>query len=415
MSNHWEKDDSYFMRNIKKYGKEPVDVFLSQENISLPTSENQVFTVYFNTQLVLSSIVGFVGTLSYRAKRLTAITFRFVSSYPGRAPSMQLFASGMGVEIGASEINSGKLYVHCVREFLEHLDLPKPPRNGRLFSQNKVSSGLHNYCLDLKKFEANNPLGYVKCNDAFPGTVIQVKPPGCKQALCVSLFHTGKINIMGAYAEQAKRCYMYISNVLRNNRGKRNLRSTMQQEYVALQRLFNLNPPTRETLRSSIHDVIAQVKIEEEIVDDKEEHRIVAEHLKKVEAQRKREGGYRYVIPLVTYELIYGTQETGIVTMSEYDILLHGTKVNEPSKLDEDDRLGDRSDDEDEDNAEEEEEDNENNDDNVNEVKGGAATSKKPRRKTADVATRKKPAPKRTTKKVTPAKKRARTQTSVKK
>lgn len=394
-----EKDDDFYMGNISKYGKEPVDVFLSQDNISWPTSENQVFTVYFNVTLVLASVVGYVGTLSYRAKRLTAITFRFVSSYPGRAPSMQLFASGMGVEIGASEINSGKLYVHHVRESLHKLNLPTPPRNGRLFSQNKVSSGLHNYRLDLERFEAEHPLGVVKCNDAFPGSVIQVQPPGCKQPLCVSLFHTGKINIMGAYADKAKRCYMHISKILKQYRSKRNPRSTIQQENVALQKMLNLECPSIENLRRRVLEVIAEVNAEDEIESDLVEHQRVRDHMEKMDRLKDEDPETNWSIPLITHELIYNNAERGIYITSLHNLLLHGTKVNDPRNIDpdyhqdKDDDEDDESDDEDEDYEPDEEE----------KTKGESS-----------IDVKKKPAPKRRlrepTKKKTVAVKRSRTQ-----
>jgi hypothetical protein len=334
-----EYDDDFYMENVEKYGREPVDVFLSQDNISWPASENQVFTVFFNTQLILASIVGMFGCLSYRAKRLTAITFRVVSNYPGRAPSMQLFASSMGVLMGIPHKYIGILHLHYIRFMLMNLGLAIPPRNGRLFPQNKVSSGFYKYCLDLQKFEENNPLGVVKCPDAFPGIVFMVQPPGCTQPLSFSLFRTGKFNVMGAYTEQAMRYFIYILKILRRNRAEQNERSKHHRQILEVRKLLMANPNiSMERARILINEAFDRVNIDSDDEDDIESAESYRRVQRRADENKKRrlESQPFPMLQTITYDLIYESAELGIYTAPPEEILLHGTKINKEFDIDED-------------------------------------------------------------------------------
>lgn len=210
--------------DIDEFCVEPVDVYLSQSSISWPMTENQVVTVFYNTVIPLKQFVALCPCTSHLSKRLTAVTVRFASSCPGRAPSAQVFGSSMVVFMGATDERITLYYVHQLRKILSKLNLPRPPRNGRLFSQNKVCSGCYDYCLDLENFEKENRLNVVGDKSSFPGIVFMVPLPGSKRKLSLSLFSTGKYNIMGVYQDQAIRGFTYVLEILRRNRADGNIR-----------------------------------------------------------------------------------------------------------------------------------------------------------------------------------------------
>ncbi len=187
-------------------------------------AENQVVTVFYNTSIPLKQFVALQPQTSHLSKRLTAVTVRFVTSCPGRAPSAQVFGSSMALFMGATDEIITLLYVHELRKILMLMDLPKPPRNGRLFLQNKVCSGCYDYCLDLDNFEKGNRLNVVGDRSSFPGIVYMVTLPGCDQKLSFSLFSTGKFNVMGVYQDQAIRGFTHMLKILKRNRIDGNIR-----------------------------------------------------------------------------------------------------------------------------------------------------------------------------------------------
>lgn len=187
-------------------------------------AENQVVTVFYNTSIPLKQLVALQPQTSHLSKRLTAVTVRFVTSCPGRAPSAQVFGSGMVVFMGATDEPIIQLYAHELCRIFERLDTPSRPRSGRLFSQNKVCSGCYDYCLDLDNFEKENRLNVVGDRSSFPGIVYMVTLPGCDQKLSFSLFSTGKFNVMGVYQDQAIRGFTYMLKILKRNRIDGNIR-----------------------------------------------------------------------------------------------------------------------------------------------------------------------------------------------
>ena len=187
-------------------------------------AENQVVTVFYNTIIPLKQFVALCPETSHLSKRLTAVTVRFVTSSPGRAPSAQVFGSSMALFMGAVDVLITLFYAHRLRKILMMLDLPRPPRNGRLFLQNKVCSGCYDYCLDLDNFEKGNRLNVVGDRSSFPGIVYMVTLPGCDQKLSFSLFSTGKFNVMGVYQDQAIRGFPHMLKILKRNRIDGNIR-----------------------------------------------------------------------------------------------------------------------------------------------------------------------------------------------
>ncbi len=326
-----EYNAKYYMDNVDKYGEENKDPFLSMDNVSWPASENQVFTVFFNTTFNLASIIGLFGVLSYRAKRLTAVTFRFTSNYPGRAPSLQLFASSMGVSIGTVHVNIAMLYILYTRNILSKLNISPPPRNGRLFSQNRVSSGFYGYQLNLEGFESDNPLGVVKCPDAFPGVVVVPDDPTCDKPVVFSLFRTGKYNAMGG-STKARRNFMYIMHFFHRNRADPNEKSRYQKTLLEARRLLtSSSAPTDRNLRREVQRVVDRINSGEDDIEDEEALRVANQLLETIYANI---GKPTVHLPVITHEIIYGVEELSVNTVSDKELLLHGNKIHKRIGMD---------------------------------------------------------------------------------
>jgi TATA-box binding protein (TBP) (component of TFIID and TFIIIB) len=239
---------------------EPIDPFLSIESIPWPKSENRVITVYFNAKIPLNKLVGIVGPVSYRSPKLTAVTIRFHNQGDERAPSAQVFGSGMVVYMGATSEMITLYYVHLTRAIFSQLGLEQEPRNGRLFTQNMVYSGCFYKCLNIKDFEKEEDrIGMVSSNKSFPGIVYMIKPPGCTNMLSFSLFETGRYNVMRLHPDELYTGFFPILRVLQRNSSDSNTRAYAKRRVEAVRSAL-LNKTEDENMRDVVIAALNSVK-----------------------------------------------------------------------------------------------------------------------------------------------------------
>lgn len=252
----------------------PIDPFLSIPSIPWPKSENRVITTYFNAEIPLRRLVGKLGAVSYRSPKLTAVTIRFHNIGEVRAPSAQVFGSGMVVYMGATSEMITLYYVHLTRIIFSQLGLSQEPRNGRLFTQNMVWSGCFYKCLNIDNFErGGDRIGIVCSNKSFPGIVYMIKPPGCSNTLSFSLFKTGRYNVMRLHPDELYTGFFPILRVLQRNSSDSNTRAYAKRRIDAvhdemLQR--NPNEPLRDTVARALNNVNELYEIPEEIAESAE-------------------------------------------------------------------------------------------------------------------------------------------------
>jgi len=265
---------------------EPIHPFLSIEEISWPNAENMVSTVFFNTKINLNRLVGLVGAVSYRSPKLTAVTIRFHEHGAARAPSAQIFGSGMVVYMGATSETITLYYVHITRIIFSQLGLEQEPRNGRLFTQNMVYSGCHHRCLDIVNFEKHDRIGTVSSNKSFPGIVYLAKPPGCSNELSFSLFESGRYNVMKLHPDEMYTGFFHVLRVLQRNSSDRNIREHSRRCVEAVRKaLLQRNP--MESLRDTVtralisveesYDAVESIPDVVSIPEPKIKHRFVIE------------------------------------------------------------------------------------------------------------------------------------------
>lgn len=213
----------------------PVDPFLSIKSVPWPKAENFVSTVYFNTEIPLKRLVGIVGAVSYRSPKLTAVTIRFHNRGMARAPSAQMFGSGMVVYMGATSEMNTLYYVHLTRVILSQLGLKNEPRNGLLFVQNMVWSGCFYRCLNIADFERNGDrTGIVYSSKSFPGIVYMTKPPYCSTTLSFSLFQSGRYNVMRLLPDELYTGFFPVMRVLQRNSSDTNTRAYSKRRIDAV-------------------------------------------------------------------------------------------------------------------------------------------------------------------------------------
>ncbi len=231
---------------------EPVDPLLSAASVPWPTAQNFVSTVFFNADIPLKRLVGAVGAVSYRSPKLTAVTIRFHSRGPARAPSAQVFGSGMVVYMGATSEMITLYYVHLTRVIFSQLDLKQEPRNGRLFVQNMVWSGCFYKCLNIDNFERNGDrTGMVSSSKSFPGIVYMTKPPNCSTTLSFSLFKTGRYNVMRLLPDELYTGFFPVMRVLQRNSSDLNIGSYAKRRIDAVRKAI--------TERNSDEDLIETI------------------------------------------------------------------------------------------------------------------------------------------------------------
>lgn len=255
-------DDLSFM-------EEPVDPFLSIVSIPWPKWENCVSTVFFNTDIPLKKLVGAVGAVSYRSPKLTAVTIRFFSRGAARAPSAQVFGSGMVVYMGATSEMNTLYYVHMTRIIFSQMNLNQEPRNGRLFVQNMVWSGCFYKCLNIDDFESKGDrIGIVSSNKSFPGIVYMTKPPNCSTMLSFSLFKTGRYNVMRLLPDELYTGFFPVMRVLQRNSSDTNTRAYAKRRIDAVRKAIaerNTDEDLAETVVKALNSVTEMYEIPEHI------------------------------------------------------------------------------------------------------------------------------------------------------
>lgn len=282
---------------------EPVDPFLSIESIPWPKSENRVITVYFNTKIPLNKLVGIVGPVSYRSPKLTAVTIRFHNQGDERAPSAQVFGSGMVVYMGATSEMITLYYVHLTRIIFSQLGLEQEPRNGRLFTQNMVYSGCFYKCLNIKDFEREEDrIGMVSSNKSFPGIVYMTKPPGCSNMLSFSLFETGRYNVMRLHPDELYTGFFPIFRVLQRNSSDTNTRAYAKRRVEAVREAL-LKKNESDDMRAVVIAALNSVK---------ETYEIPAHIAESVEAIERpfSAADHRYVVKKVANTEFYTSFDT---------------------------------------------------------------------------------------------------------
>lgn len=231
---------------------EPVDPFLSIISIPWPKAENFVSTVFFNTDIPLRKLVGAVGAVSFRSPKLTAVTIRFHNRGLARAPSAQIFGSGMVVYMGATSEMNTLFYVHKTRVILHQLNLKTEPRNGRLFVQNMVWSGCFYKCLNIDDFEKNGDrTGIVYSSRSFPGIVYMTKPPYSSTMLSFSLFKSGRYNVMRLLPDELYTAFFPVMRVLQRNSSDTNTRAYAKRHIDAV-RAAIINRDTEEDIVETV-------------------------------------------------------------------------------------------------------------------------------------------------------------------
>jgi TATA-box binding protein (TBP) (component of TFIID and TFIIIB) len=276
--------------------KEPVDPCLSIESIPWPKAENYVITVYFNRKIPLNRLVGIVGPVSFRSPKLTAVTIRFHNKGDERAPSAQVFGSGMVVYMGATSEMITLYYVHLTRLIFSQLGLDSEPRNGQLFIQNMVYSGCFYKCLDIRNFESEEDrIGTVSSNRSFPGIVYMIKPPNCSNTLSFSLFETGRYNVMRLHPDELYTGFFPTLRVFQRNSSDNNTRAYAKRRIEAVkQALFDRQP--HENMRDVVIEALNSVKDTYEIPHS------IAESVALIEPPRPTETPHYVVKKVVNTE-----------------------------------------------------------------------------------------------------------------